>query len=249
MNAVAVNVMLMSAVPSASFPLTARVAARSVAAAGTPGTVSASGVDPTQPAIEVAVTDSGHGIDESNISRIFDPFFTTRDVGEGTGLGLSICYGIVRDHGGEIRVESRVGTGTTFRVTLPASVDTASRGMEVLIANPDQSERAFLVAMAAGWGYRPVAAGTGLEALEIYRRATLQLAIVDRATVTADLAGWRALRDADRRRQLPLVITSVPPGDQVTERFGRDEGAAVLGPPVELRALQAAIRARVKECV
>jgi two-component system NtrC family sensor kinase len=200
-------------------------------------------------AIEVAVTDSGHGIDESNISRIFDPFFTTRDVGEGTGLGLSICYGIVRDHGGEIRVESRVGTGTTFRVTLPASVDTASRGMEVLIAHPDQTERALLVAMMAGWGYRPVAAATGQEALEIYRRATLQLAIVDRATVAADLAGWRALRDADRRRQLPLVITSVPPGDQVTERFGRDEGAAVLGPPVELRALQAAIRAGVKECV
>jgi DNA-binding response OmpR family regulator len=103
--------------------------------------------------------------------------------------------------------------------------------------------------MMAGWGYRPVAAATGQEALEIYRRATLQLAIVDRATVAADLAGWRALRDADRRRQLPLVITSVPPGDQVTERFGRDEGAAVLGPPVELRALQAAIRAGVKECV
>ena len=60
--------------------------------------------------------------------RIFDPFFTTRDVGEGTGLGLSICYGIVRDHGGQITVESVVNSGTTFSLLLPARVDEMRRG-------------------------------------------------------------------------------------------------------------------------
>ena len=71
-------------------------------------------------AVELFIGDTGHGISDENLRRIFDPFFTTRDVGEGTGLGLSICYGIVRDHGGQIPVESRVDSGTTFSFLLPA---------------------------------------------------------------------------------------------------------------------------------
>jgi len=67
----------------------------------------------------VSVEDEGCGIPEDAIGRIFDPFFTTKPVGKGTGLGLSISYQIVRNHGGEISVDSRPGVGTTFRVALP----------------------------------------------------------------------------------------------------------------------------------
>ena len=70
--------------------------------------------------VSVRVEDDGCGIPADVIDRIFDPFFTTRPVGEGTGLGLALCYQIVRNHGGEIRVESTVGAGTTFHVLLPA---------------------------------------------------------------------------------------------------------------------------------
>jgi signal transduction histidine kinase len=67
----------------------------------------------------ITVRDRGSGIEPEILPKIFDPFFTTRTVGEGTGLGLSIAYGIVRDHGGALRVQSVLGEGTTFQVFLP----------------------------------------------------------------------------------------------------------------------------------
>ena len=69
--------------------------------------------------IAVSFRDNGSGIAEEHLSRIFDPFFTTKEVGKGTGLGLSVSYGIVKNHGGTIDVESGPGNGTTFTVTLP----------------------------------------------------------------------------------------------------------------------------------
>ena len=69
--------------------------------------------------VKVIVKDEGYGIDQKNLSRIFDPFFTTKPTGEGTGLGLSVSYGIVRDHGGNIYVNSTVGKGSEFTVVLP----------------------------------------------------------------------------------------------------------------------------------
>jgi len=71
--------------------------------------------------VELAVSDTGHGIPKAVAARIFEPFFTTKAVGKGTGLGLSICYGIVKKLGGEITVESAPQQGATFRVSLPAA--------------------------------------------------------------------------------------------------------------------------------
>jgi two-component system, NtrC family, sensor kinase len=75
-----------------------------------------------QPAVEIAISDTGCGIAKANMQRIFDPFYTSKEVGKGTGLGLSVSYGIVKAHGGQIEVESTVGAGSTFRVFLPAAL-------------------------------------------------------------------------------------------------------------------------------
>jgi len=71
----------------------------------------------------VEFTDTGEGIPEENLTRIFDPFFTTKDVGKGTGLGLATSYGIIEEHGGKIRVKSKVNEGTTFTIELPLQSD------------------------------------------------------------------------------------------------------------------------------
>jgi two-component system NtrC family sensor kinase len=71
----------------------------------------------------IRISDTGTGIRPEHLSRIFDPFFTTKSTGEGTGLGLSVSYGIVKDHGGEILVESIPGKGSTFTVVLPVIRD------------------------------------------------------------------------------------------------------------------------------
>ena len=70
-------------------------------------------------AVEILFIDQGSGISKENIKKIFEPFFTTKELGKGTGLGLSVSYGIVRDHGGEIKVASTVGKGTIFTVVIP----------------------------------------------------------------------------------------------------------------------------------
>lgn len=69
--------------------------------------------------ITLKVKDTGQGIAKKNLDKIFDPFFTTKPEGEGTGLGLSVSFGIIRDHGGSITAESKIGAGTTFTIILP----------------------------------------------------------------------------------------------------------------------------------
>jgi signal transduction histidine kinase len=70
--------------------------------------------------IWITFEDNGAGIQPDHVERVFDPFFTTKDVGEGSGLGLAVSYGIIKDHGGEIRVQSEPGIFTRFIIELPA---------------------------------------------------------------------------------------------------------------------------------
>ena len=69
--------------------------------------------------VNIRFADTGVGIAEGNLSKIFDSFFTTKSSVKGVGLGLSVCYGFIKDHGGDIKVESTPGAGTQFTISLP----------------------------------------------------------------------------------------------------------------------------------
>jgi signal transduction histidine kinase/CheY-like chemotaxis protein len=126
--------------------------------------------------IMVTITDTGHGMDESLLTRIFEPFFTTREVGKGTGLGLSVVHGIVSEMGGEITVSSKVGEGTTFKVYLPAVRDPVADYEEVhnarrlLYISGNKYESKVLSLALENAGYKLIYATTGMEILKIINR-------------------------------------------------------------------------------
>ena len=128
----------------------------------------------------LAVTDNGTGMGEDVRRKVFDPFFTTKDTGKGTGLGLSICYGIVKQNGGRIEVESEIGKGSTFKVYLPCSSQEVSappkiqkiqdlpNGKEtVLLVEDEPMIRSMCMRVLFNNGYKVLEAANGEEALRL----------------------------------------------------------------------------------
>ncbi len=128
----------------------------------------------------LAVSDTGHGMDEETRGQIFEPFFTTKEVGKGTGLGLSTVYGIVKQSGGYIWVYSEPNHGTTVKIYLPQLTGTkkpqeslrekkdSMGGTEtILLVEDEESLRKMAGKILAGYGYSVIEAKNGMEALEI----------------------------------------------------------------------------------
>lgn len=144
------------------------------------------------PHIILKVSDNGRGIDPSHIARIFDPFFTTKQPGAGTGLGLSTCYGIVVQLGGAIEVESTVGNGTTFTVTLPAddhkNLELLQRqrpqagGQTILVVDDEPNVRQAVCRMLESAGFQVHSCDGAKDALKLATRITkLDLLVTDMA--------------------------------------------------------------------
>jgi signal transduction histidine kinase len=136
-----------------------------------------------------SVTDSGCGIAADIMPHLFEPFFTTKEVGKGTGLGLATVYGIVKQHGGWIEVESTPGHGATFRIFLPASgkkpadvrshpvlAPKASGGNEtILLVEDEPILRALMRTVLQHYGYRVYTASSGVEALKVWAEHELEI--------------------------------------------------------------------------
>jgi signal transduction histidine kinase/CheY-like chemotaxis protein len=133
----------------------------------------------------LSVSDTGHGMDEATKAHIFEPFFTTKEVGKGTGLGLATVYGVVKQSGGFIWVESSEGQGATFEIYLPQVAEKATqpeketkppvlqRGTEtILVVEDEAGVRELAAEFLRASGYSVLEARDGLEALEIAKRYT-----------------------------------------------------------------------------
>lgn len=144
--------------------------------------------------VMMAMTDSGCGMSEEVQGQIFDPFFTTKEIGQGTGLGLATTYGIVKQHGGYIGVQSEEGTGTTFRVYLPRVDDTVEdvravdlplvveRGTETIAVVEDEAAvREVTRRYLESQGYRVLVASGPREAEELFaaRGGEIDLLLTD----------------------------------------------------------------------
>ncbi len=133
----------------------------------------------------LTVTDSGHGMNKETLTRIFEPFFTTKEVGKGTGLGLATVYGVIKQSGGFIWVESVPGSGTTFEIYLPQVSDAAitaeseikpsagARGSEtILVVEDEDGVRHLACRFLRAGGYTVLEAKDGVEALAVAARHT-----------------------------------------------------------------------------
>jgi CheY-like chemotaxis protein len=143
--------------------------------------------------VVVSIRDTGVGMDKSTQEKVYDPFFTTKEPGKGTGLGLSTAYGIVKQHGGEIQIESEPGRGTEFHITLPMA-DRATRaeetpvtelvrgeGQRVLVVDDDDTILQPMIELLEGLGYQASAVNDGRQAVEAYPSWGPDVVLLDRS--------------------------------------------------------------------
>ena len=209
---------------------------------------------PTDRLLRLSVEDTGPGMEPDVVNRIFDPFFTTKEPGKGTGMGLSVVHGILRDLGGEIRVDSTPGKGTIFTVFLPI-VEPEEDGEEqqhlplplgtehILVVDDEKDVLTITKMMLTHQGYEVTTAENPVKALEEIRtgRAEYDLVLTDQTM--PQLTGLEFVREVHALRpELPVVICTGY-SDKVNEESVKNVGAAgLMMKPVELRDLAVLIR-------
>ena len=204
------------------------------------------------------VADTGCGIQPENVDRIFDPFFTTKGPEHGTGLGLSICYSIVRQHRGEIDVETQPGAGARFVVALPreaapapvvqpAAGDAApaapdrglARGARVLVAEDEVVlQRLLQEVLTTQFGCRTDVVSNGVEALAAIERTEYALILSDiRMPVMQGIEFYLRLRDVRPELARRFVFVTGHPGDQRLEAEIAQWNVPVVAKPFKLTRL------------
>jgi CheY-like chemotaxis protein len=204
--------------------------------------------------VRISIVDTGVGMDEKTMERIFEPFFTTKEMGRGTGLGLASVYGIVKNHGGIIEVESEKGKGTIFTIYLPVCEKevnndaglpvTIHKGKETVLLIDDQ-EIILKVGkdLLKALGYNVFVAGSGDQALVFYLQhgKSVDLVILDMV-----MPGMSGAETYERLKALnPHIKVLLSSGYSVEEEGSRilEKGAAgFIQKPFDISILSQKLR-------
>ncbi len=203
----------------------------------------------------LSVTDTGIGISKETQGRIFDPFFTTKEVGKGTGLGLATVYGIVKQSGGYVWVESELGHGACFTIYLPrvkqaitpempAHAEAQPRGTEtILVAEDEQALREAICDYLRSLGYTVLATGSGKEALSVASHHDEHIDLLITDVVMPGMSG-RELSQmlGSLRPDLKRIFMSGYSDDAVLRHGIHVMGAAFLQKPFSLGTLARKVR-------
>ena len=207
----------------------------------------------------IEVEDTGHGIAPEVKEKIFEPFFTTKEVGKGTGLGLSMVFGIVRQSGGFVFVESAPGKGATFRILLPRHVpqpgevaapaeaaakpaaDLTGQGVILLVEDED-AVRAFGVRALSSRGYTVLEAGSGLEALEVVARERGKIDLIVSDVVMPEMDGPAMFKELRKRGVTAKVIFVSGYAEEAFAKNLPEGDFAFLPKPFTLKQLIEAVK-------
>jgi signal transduction histidine kinase len=208
------------------------------------------------PYVSLSVSDTGWGILPENLERIFEPFFTTKEIGKGTGLGLSICYGIARQSGGDIRVQSTLGVGTTFTLMLPRAVGVPERrtadheapetleGTEtILVVEDNPSVLRSTARILSKRGYKVLEASNGDQALRLIQQHGRAVDLVLTDVMMPHMTGTELAERLDvSHPNLKVIFTSGYTDEALGDDNVLDTDRAVLFKPYPPRELLTRIR-------
>jgi two-component system cell cycle sensor histidine kinase/response regulator CckA len=214
--------------------------------------------------VVIDVSDTGCGIPKENLQRIFEPFFSTKEIGSGTGLGLSTVYGIVRQTGGFVGVESRLNAGSTFTIYLPlhhaSAVDAAEvarvdDGREdkpgpdltgagtILLVEDEDAVRVFSSRALRNKGYSVLEAASGEEALEILEKESASVDLIVTDVVMPQMDGPTLYKQVrEKWPDIDVIFVSGYTEDRLREQFKSGETIFFLPKPFTLKQLAGKVK-------
>ena len=208
--------------------------------------------------VSLSVSDTGTGMSDEVVQRAFDPFYTTKPLGQGTGLGLSMIYGFAKQSGGQVRIDSTLGSGTTIYLFLPrhseeaktsddlahfASAPRAGAGETVLIVDDEPSVRMLVAEVLGELGYTALEAADGASALQVLRSDTRIDMLVTDVGLPGGMNG-RQLADFGRTARPDIKVLFITGYAEKTAMGteGLESGMAILTKPFAMEGLATRIK-------
>ncbi len=195
------------------------------------------------------VTDTGEGMSAATMDRMFEPFFTTKDVGQGTGMGLATVYGVLKQHGGWVEVQSALGQGTSIATFFPLSVageapaavpvetvapeNSNPDGVTILVVEDEEMLREFVGDALSALGYRVLTAASGREALEIWSRHKDEIDLLLTDVVMPESVSGRQLASTliVDKPDLKVIFTSGYSAELLGPEFEQEKEHGFLAKP------------------